>query len=196
MSHEGRANSSRPLEVAFVRTVGEADRLYVKRSDGTEAHWSAPTYGDALPHDLVHLVVESAFDLRRGFWGRVDEGVDPKIVSDQANRKGGADKYAAYGSDQAELVLAEALATAPWAEERVDDGIAEAFARMRASGPPVQVSAERVREVRGVLAALTTRWRDLRPKGALNLTFDRTAPRQSFETMLELAGLKAGQGTQ
>jgi hypothetical protein len=180
--------------VAFVRTVGEPDRLYVKRSDGTEAHWSAPTYGEALPHDLVHLVVESAFDLSRGFWGRVDEGVDPKIVSEQANRKGGADKYAAYGSDQAELVLAEALATAPWSEDRVDAGIAEAFARMRASSPPPPVSAERVREVRAVLAALTTRWRDLRPKGALHLAFDRTAPRRGFETMLEAAALRAVRG--
>ena len=173
------------LKVAFVRTVGEADRFYVTRSDGSEASWSSPTYGDALPHDLIHLVVESAFGLSRGFWGRVDEGVDPKIVNDQANRKGGADKYAAYGSDRAELDLAEALATADWSSDTVEVGLGEACARMRAAAPP-PVTAEQVREMRSVLGALGARWRALRlhPRGALDLTFDRTAPRRSFEGLL------------
>ena len=165
------------LKVAFVRTVGEADRFYVTRSDGSEASWSSPTYGDALPHDLIHLVVESAFGLSRGFWGRVDEGVDPKIVNDQANRKGGAGKYAAYGSDRAELDLAEALATADWSSDTIEVGLAEACARMRAAAPP-PVTAEQVREVHSVLGALGARWRALRlqPRGALDLTFDRAAP--------------------
>ena len=126
------------LKVAFVRTVGEADRFYVTRSDG---------------NDLIHLVVESAFGLSRGFWGRVDEGVDPKIVNDQANRKGGAGKYAAYGSDRAELDLAEALATADWSSDTIEVGLAEAGARMRAAAPP-PVNAEQVREVHSVLGAL------------------------------------------
>ena len=173
------------LKAAFVRTVGEADRFYVTRSDGSEASWAAPTYGDALPHDLIHLVVESAFGLSRGFWGRVDEGVDPKIVNDQANRKGGAGKYAAYGSDRAELDLAEALATADWSSDTIEVGLAEACARMRAAAPP-PVTVERVREMRSVLGALGARWRArrLRPRGALDLTFDRGAPRRSFEGLL------------
>lgn len=181
------------LKVAFVRTVGEADRFYVTRSDGTEASWSSPTYGDALPHDLIHLVVESAFGLSRGFWGRVDEGVDPKIVNDEANRKGGAGKYAAYGSDRTELDLAEALATTDWSSDTIEVGLAEACARMRAAAPP-PVTAELVREMRSALAALGARWRALRlrPKGALDLTFDRAAPRRSFEGLL--ATLDDGKG--
>jgi hypothetical protein len=185
-ARRGAARGPGVLKAAFVRTVGEADRFYVTRSDGSEASWSSPTYGDALPHDLIHLVVESAFGLSRGFWGRVDEGVDPKIVNDQANRKGGADKYAAYGSDRAELDLAEALATTDWSSDTIEVGLAEACARMRGPAPP-PVTAEQVREMRSALAALGARWRALRlrPRGALDLTFDRTAPKRSFEGLLD-----------
>jgi len=50
------------------------------------------SYGDGLPHDLAHLVVESAFGLRGGFWGRVDDGADPQAINAEANGKGGRDK--------------------------------------------------------------------------------------------------------
>ena len=94
------------LRAAFVRTVGQPDRIYVTRSDGSEISWPFPTYGEGLPHDLVHLVVESAFGVSGGFWGRVDQGVDPKRVNDEANRRGGRDKYTAFGPDLSELYLA------------------------------------------------------------------------------------------
>src|SRR5262245_15116764 len=69
------------LKAAFVRTVGERDRVYVTRSDGSQVSWAFPSYGGALPHDLVHLVVESAFGLSQGFWGRVDAGADRRLRS-------------------------------------------------------------------------------------------------------------------
>ena len=65
------------LRASFVRVAGQRDRIYVLRSDGSEVSWVFPTYGDMVPHDLVHVVVESAFGLKNGFWGRVDAGVDP-----------------------------------------------------------------------------------------------------------------------
>jgi hypothetical protein len=49
------------------------------------------------PHDLVHLVVEAAFGLAQGFWGRVDAGVDPAAIMAVANRKGGGNRYAGFG---------------------------------------------------------------------------------------------------
>src|SRR5262245_20109080 len=64
------------LRAAFVRIEGKWDRIYVTRGDGTEVMWEFPTYGPELPHDLVHLVVEAAFGIADGFWGRVDAGVD------------------------------------------------------------------------------------------------------------------------
>ena len=104
------------LRATFLRTEGQRDRIYVKRSDGSEVSWAFPTYGEGLPHDLVHLVVETVFDLSKGFWGRVDRGADPGRISEEANRMGGANKYSAFGPDQVELARAEALAAARWSD--------------------------------------------------------------------------------
>lgn len=154
------------LRAAFVRVVGERDRIYVTRSDGSEVSWPFPTYGDGLPHDLVHVVVESAFEVSRGFWGRVDAGADPKVINAQANRTGGADKYADFGTDQSELPLAEALANAPWsaAPAQVIESVREAC-RQAGVTPPKSLSRERVEQTQQTLIGLARRWRELRPKG-------------------------------
>jgi hypothetical protein len=166
--------SPRLLRAAFVRSAGERDRIYVTRSDGSEVSWVFPTYGDALPHDLVHLVVESAFGLTEGFWGRVDGGADPTRVNAEANRKGGKHKYAGYGPDRRTLLLAEALANAPWSEAedpgRILEQLRQAYAD--AGVPADALTRERVEEVKAELAALGRRWRELLPKGALDLSFD------------------------
>jgi hypothetical protein len=172
-----------PLRAAFVRSAGERDRIYVTRSDGSQTSWVFPTYGDALPHDLVHLVVESAFGLTRGFWGRVDEGADPAAISAEANRRGGKNKYAAFGPDQRELLLAEALANASWSAdsgpllEQLRQACADAG---ESAAAPTRELALRVQSA---LASLAARWRGLRPKGAIDVSFDRAAPRASFEEL-------------
>ena len=51
------------------------------RSDGTSTGWDFPTYGDGLPHDLCHLVVEEGLGLAEGFWGLVDQHVDVALVN-------------------------------------------------------------------------------------------------------------------
>src|SRR5678816_2525104 len=102
------------MRIAFVRTAGKPDRVYVKRTSGTEVSWSFPTFGNDLPHDLVHLVVEAMFGVHQGFWARVDAGVDVARINAMANRQGGAGKYAAFGTDLSDLYLAEVLAAVPW----------------------------------------------------------------------------------
>ncbi len=62
------------LTATFVRHRGGRDHIYVTRADGTVVHWKFPAYGDGLPHDLVHLVVESGLEMRDGFWGLIDRG--------------------------------------------------------------------------------------------------------------------------
>jgi hypothetical protein len=165
-----------------VRTAGEPDRIYVVRSDGSEVSWSLPTYGDALPHDLVHLVVESAFGLARGFWGRVDAGADPRVINAEANRRGGARKYAAFGGDRSELDLAEALAACRWQEATALDELRAHCAKLGVD-PPSDLGPKRVREVGGALKHLTERWRSLRPKGALHLVLRTDDPRAGFEAV-------------
>src|SRR5881396_2099309 len=106
------------MRIRFVRTAGAPDHVYVRRTDGTETSWSFPTYGDAVPHDLVHAVVEEELGIGDGFWGRVDRGVDPARINADANRIGGADKYAGFGDDLRGLLLAETVAISRGASPR------------------------------------------------------------------------------
>ncbi|HZV01639.1 MAG TPA: hypothetical protein VFF73_33320 [Planctomycetota bacterium] len=158
-----------------MRTRGAPDRVYVHRDDGSETGWSFPTYGDELPHDLVHLVVETVFDVKEGFWGRVARGVDPARLNALANRQGGKAKYAGFGDDLSELHLAEALANARWAdaqatdEERRDD-----MARECAKAGielPASATLAAIARARTELAGLRDRWRSIVRKAAIELTF-------------------------
>src|ERR1700736_1529870 len=67
-----------------VRRRGSRDRVYVTRDNGSSTGWDFPSYGDGLPHDLCHLVVEDELRLTEGFWGLVDQGVDVGLVNNQA----------------------------------------------------------------------------------------------------------------
>ena len=188
----GAADEGKPvLKAAFVRTVGERDRIYVVRSDGSEVSWAFPTYGDALPHDLIHLVVEAAFGLRQGFWGRVDAGVDPGAIMADANRKGGANKYAAFGPAMSELQLAEALANPGWlvGEPSTASLREHIVVACRESGlsPPALLSAKRVDRVRVVLRTLASRWRGLTPKGTLTMAFDSQDASRGFDPLCKEA---------
>jgi hypothetical protein len=72
------------LEATFVRRRGSRDRVYVTRGDGTSTGWDFPSYGDGLPHDLCHLVVEDGLGLSDGFWGLVDRHAEVGVVNNEA----------------------------------------------------------------------------------------------------------------
>lgn len=172
------------MDISFVRTQGNPDRIYVHRTDGTEVSWTFPTYGNELPHDLVHLVVEAGFGVRGGIWAKVDAGLDLARGNARANRVGGPDKYAAMGMDEPPIYLSEALAAAGWANpERSDqerlEVIREGCAKYKVP-VPATVTVERIGEVRVSLDRLRVRWRALLPKGALRFSFDPSAPEHSF----------------
>ncbi len=173
------------LNASFVRTLGDRDRIYVTRSDRSEVSWVFPTYGDVPPHDMIHLIVESAFDVGQGFWGRVDAGIDPSRIMAQANRMGGPDKYAAFGDDLSDLLLAEALANCGWLVEGNSGEDLQhqivTICREANLAPPALLSAERTARVRAVLLHLAERWRELKPKGAIQLHFDSQNPVRGFD---------------
>lgn len=182
------------LTAAFVRTVGERDRIYVVRSDGSEVSWVFPTYGDALPHDLIHLVVEAAFGLARGFWGRVDAGADPGAIMAEANRRGGGNKYSGFGPGPSELLLAEALANPGWlvgepSTEALRESIITACREAELSVPE-SLSAERIDQVRAVLKSLASRWRGLNPKGTVTLPFESRDPSGAFDRLRQEESLQ------
>src|ERR1022692_2336181 len=72
------------LTVAFVRHRERRDRIYVTRQDGTSIFWDFPSYGDRLPHDLMHLVVEDGLGIVNGFWGMVAAGAEVTLIDNQA----------------------------------------------------------------------------------------------------------------
>jgi len=164
------------LTARFVRTAGQPDRVYVRRSNGSEVSWSFPSFGADLPHDLVHLVVERAFGVKNGFWGRVDAGVDPARVNAMANRIGGRDKYAGFGDDLRELYLAETLANLSWPIVELSDEDRKNLALAEASKHqielPSNVTIDSLRTVREELDLLRGRWRLLGQKGTLELNID------------------------
>ena len=178
------------LNASFVRTVGDRDRIYVTRSDGSEVSWVFPTYGDVPPHDMIHLIVEAAFGVGQGFWGRVDSGIDPGRIMAQANRMGGRNKYAAFGDNAPDLLLAEVLANCGWLGEVVTGEDLEQqilnICRQVNLPTPALLSAERTARVRAVLLRLAERWKGLKPKGAIELQFDPQNPVRGFEDLASL----------
>jgi hypothetical protein len=132
----------------------------------------------------VHLVVEAGFAVQGGVWTCVDAGVELGRANAQANKRGGAGKYAGTGLDQPPVLVSEALANASWSDPELSDaGRLESITRACvACGAevPAAVTLMRIGEVRECLARLRERWRTLIPKGALRLAFDPAAPERSF----------------
>ena len=58
------------------------DRLRCVRADGSASEVAMPRQG-ALPHDLIHLVVESALGFDNGFIGLVARGADIDFAGKQ-----------------------------------------------------------------------------------------------------------------
>ena len=141
------------MKISFVRTVGARDRVYVLRDDGTTASWSFPTYGEAPPHDLVHLIAERELGITDGLWAQVAAGADLAAMNAAADRHGGtlAEKYAAL-RDIDGVLRSETAAFAlssPYAEV------------------PAWIDPAALDRARAALADATARWRALVPKGTL-----------------------------
>ena len=143
--------------VTFVRTVGARDRVYVERDDGTTASWSFPTYGDAPPHDLVHLIAEQELGIADGLWARVAAGADLASINAAADRGGGtiADKYAALGPGVLRSEEAAAALGAPFTE------------------PAAWIDRAALARARARLAGVADAWKALAPKGALTFSWPR-----------------------
>ena len=62
MSRAGRP----PLRARFVRTVGERDKVYVRRSDGSETSWVFPTYGDVHTSQIAMASFSDVMGSRAG----------------------------------------------------------------------------------------------------------------------------------
>lgn len=153
--------------------------MEVTRSDGSTLAWSIPSYHASLPHDLVHLVVESAFGLRRGFWGLVDGGVDPHAVNAAMKSRSG------FTDEPSELLAAEGLAAIHWFDPDVTptQRCEDAAARCREFGaePPTTLVEARAVRVSEVLRAARAAFRE--SGGSIDATFDPRMPEAGFDAL-------------
>lgn len=155
------------LRATFVRRRGSRDRVYVTRTDGTSTGWDFPSYGDGLPHDLCHLVVEHELRLANGFWGLVDEGVEVRLVNNEATLVRDGERLVDLPDvDLSGLLDAEAAVAALAGPGRIAGS---------GFGPPLPpgVAPDVVDAIDTRLRALAARWRDLDNGGAITLEFAR-----------------------
>jgi hypothetical protein len=177
------------LEVSFVRNRGSRDRVYVTRSDGTSTGWDFPSYGDGLPHDLCHLVVEDGLGLSEGFWGLVDQHVDVGLVNNEPTlMRDGKPLVELPGVDFAGLTQAEeavALLAAPAVEvdqvgeigvvqlgsPLVGAALMDEIAEQLDFSLPESATPAAIAAIRDRLRELGLRWRSLYDGGSIVLTF-------------------------
>ena len=74
------------MDIRICRGVG-SDVLEAKASGRAAIRFITPHKGP-VPHDAVHLFVERAFGLQRGFWGLVAEGLAPDDLQALASAGG------------------------------------------------------------------------------------------------------------
>ena len=159
------------------------------RGDGTSTGWDFPSYGDGLPHDLCHLVVEEGLGLSEGFWGLVENHVDVGMVNNERTlMRDGKPLLEQSGVDLSGLVQAEeavALLAAPVGEvDRVGEiGLLHLDAPSVGAPPtediagqlhfslPESATPAAVAAIHDRLRELGLRWRSLPDGGAVVLAF-------------------------
>jgi hypothetical protein len=147
------------LQATFVRHREGRDRIYVTRQDGTSVLWDFPSYGDRLPHDLVHLVVETELGIANGFWGMVDRGAQVALIDNQATLvRHGRPLVEQPGIDFSDL-------------RRAETAVAHLGSTSPSAELPGGVSPAAAARARRRLADLGRQWRDLADGTAITLAF-------------------------
>ncbi len=181
--------STEPLRASFHR-AGQSDLVTARRRDGTEVSWRLSTGGARLPHDLVHLVIESGFGLSRGLWGLVDAGADPARINEEASRARGPDRHRGFGEDRRELLMAEGLCAVCWHDPALDDAdlcdaAIESCAAFGVEAPRTLTPA-RVAAVRAAIQQLRARFR--RDHVSVSFSFDSKDPESLLAEVLRCPG--------
>ncbi|MGN6512522.1 MAG: hypothetical protein ACTHKZ_02985 [Lysobacteraceae bacterium] len=153
--------------------LGPADRhdhLRCERADGSATEVALPRQG-ALPHDLLHAIVESALGFSDGFIGLVARGADIAFAAEQFRDYIDPARHAQVA--QAESVV-ESLQAQLWSGafdgEAFAYGVETACAMRGVAAPDFSVCDPRARlfEPAAVLGAA---WQALPPRAQWSLEF-------------------------
>ena len=153
------------------------DVLEARPGRGEPVRFVTPNTGP-VPHDALHLFVERAFGLQRGFWGLVAEGLSPDDIQALATTGGHASAARAGTPDpgivqllQAER-LVEIFEADLWGGGQGDEAdllalAGTACATSHVPLPPAPAGA--VARVRADLAAFARTWTSVPQGGEVEL---------------------------
>jgi hypothetical protein len=167
------------MRIAFVRTGRKNNRVSAVRDDGSSVSFEWPEH-PGLPHDLVHVVIESELRMRDAFWGLVHDGVDVVRINDaEARARRGGRASEIEGRSLAELYLAEAVVSVFASETyggAIDaqmraEMIEQSCAQLGIASPPV-IDDSVAERIRARLAELGAQWNRTRPGESLELFYE------------------------
>lgn len=98
-----------PLNITITKGA-KSDAVQIAREGAAPLRFDFPKKGP-IPHDAVHLFVEGALGMKRGFWGMVAGGADPSDIQEIAKAAGHASAGRARPPEPhiVELIQAERL---------------------------------------------------------------------------------------
>jgi hypothetical protein len=168
-----------PVKLTLTRhEQGKYDTV-VTRDDGVSYRLKGVAHTFAIPHDLVHFLVEKALNLRRGFWGSIADGAVFKSMSYIDGRR------KPKAAERSDTLLKHNLAQLNEAEvlvrifnDTIEQGHAEDSMvlqnrlRERIARPGSPFHTFSAAEISGVYAAyqdMLVKWRELPLGGELEL---------------------------
>lgn len=155
------------------------DRLDVERDDGTKVSARFAHKGP-IPHDFVHLAVESELGFERGFWGLVAAGRDPGEIQAMAKAAGhaSAKRGQAVAGHFVQAVQAERAVEAFEADHWSGaTGDPAGVAYMADSGceqslvPPLALDEDQVARIRARIENFAAQWSALPVGQALGMNW-------------------------
>jgi hypothetical protein len=147
--------------VRFTKRADGRHRLTVVRDDGSasQARMVPGLGADAIPHDLLHALVEQTLGFTRGVYGTVNTGIEVDRLLDPAQKPA--------NEGQPELMLSEIVTTLLQGElAYVGVGPDDFTSRLRQQcdehGLPVHpIDPDRLRELRRLRDEHQRLWREL-----------------------------------
>jgi hypothetical protein len=147
------------VDIAIVK--GERRHRGIATTSQRSVQFAVADYGTALPHELVHLVVERSLGLTHGFWGLLAAGADLATVQLHGARR---PRTIDIETDPLVTEHREELLTA----ERL---VAQLYRFGAGEEPDHGVEPEAAAQIRAEIVTLNERWQQLPVGGALRSTW-------------------------
>ena len=146
------------VEIIIVKAESGPHRAVVARPAAEAVQFAVHDYGPALPHDLVHYVVEDELRLEFGFWGLLSAGA--KLQSVQA-----------YGTRDPRRIPPpdDPLVTTHLDELLAAERYVAALSAVPGTETEPDLETDRIERIRVRMSELNQRWQATGPGEALRL---------------------------